>query len=135
MFKQVVSMMEVPSMTLIRKLKLYGVQFYENEPLIYSLCKPCDYSYVFSQDFKFPVLGASSILTQSMPTFFKNFIAIKHLVEETHATLDEMFSTVDETQEILEENNEDPNPHTSPRKKQKSTSSSVEDGEENQDEE
>ncbi|EIE87287.1 hypothetical protein RO3G_11998 [Rhizopus delemar RA 99-880] len=31
MFKQIVSKMEVPSVTHIRKLKLYGLQFYNNE--------------------------------------------------------------------------------------------------------
>lgn len=118
MFKHIVSKMEVPSVTLVRKLKLYGLQFYNNKAFIYSLSKPCDYSYVFVQDFEFPVLGESSILKQSMPTFFKNFSAISHLIEAVHVVLDEIFS-IDENQEVLEEIIEDPSPHVSPRKKQK----------------
>lgn len=34
MFKQVVAKMELPAMTLIRKLKLYGLQFYNNEAFV-----------------------------------------------------------------------------------------------------
>ncbi|KAL7315077.1 hypothetical protein PS15m_006575 [Mucor circinelloides] len=115
MFKHIVSRMEVPSVTLIRKLKLYGLQFYQNEVFIYSLSKPCDYSYVFVKDLQFSVLGESSISKQSMPTFLKNFPAISHLIEATHVGLDEIFS-IDENQEVLE----DPSPHVSPRKKTKS---------------
>ncbi|EPB90936.1 hypothetical protein HMPREF1544_02190 [Mucor circinelloides 1006PhL] len=118
MFKQIVSRMEVPSVTLIRKLKLYGLQFYQNEVFIYSLSKPCDYSNVFVKDSQFSVLGESSISKQSMPTFFKNFPAISHLIEATHVGLDEIFS-IDENQEVLEESSEDPSPHVSPRKKNK----------------
>ncbi|KAG1077741.1 hypothetical protein G6F42_024647 [Rhizopus arrhizus] len=119
MFKQIVSRMEVPSVTLIRKLKLYGLQFYQNEVFIYSLSKPCDYSNVFVKDSQFSVLGESSISKQSMPTFFKNFPAISHLIEATHVGLDEIFS-IDENQEVLEESSEDPSPHVLPRKKTKS---------------
>jgi hypothetical protein len=70
-----------------------------------------------------------------MPTFFKNFTAISHLTEATYVILDDMFSTVDETQDLLEEDNEDPSPHVSPRKKQKYTSSKVKDEAGSQDEE
>ncbi|KAI7899826.1 uncharacterized protein BX663DRAFT_175385 [Cokeromyces recurvatus] len=118
MFKHIVSKMEVLSVTLIRKLKLYGLQFYNNKVFIYSLSKPCVYSYVFVKDFEFSTLGEFSILKQSMPTFFKNFSAISHLIEATHDVLDEIFS-IDENQEVLEESSEDPSPHVSPRKKQK----------------
>lgn len=86
--------------------------------IVYSISKPCDYSYAFVKDFEFPALDKSSILIQSMPTFFKNFPAISRLIEETHLVLDELFS-IDESQEVLEENVDDPSPHVSPRKKQK----------------
>lgn len=48
-----------------------------------------------------------------MPTFVKNFMAVKHLVDLTQKTLDDIFSVVDETQNILEENIDDPSPHVS----------------------
>ncbi|KAL9551421.1 hypothetical protein MBANPS3_004265 [Mucor bainieri] len=98
MFKRVVSCMEVPSVTLIRKLKLFGIQFYENEVYIYSLSKPCDHSYVFSQDIKFSAISATSISSQSMPTFV---MAIKHLARSTLDTLDDILATVDEAQDTI----------------------------------
>ncbi|KAG1141229.1 hypothetical protein G6F36_015727 [Rhizopus arrhizus] len=70
-----------------------------------------------------------------MPTFFKNFTAISHLIEATYVILDYMFSTVDKTQNILEEDNEDPSPHVSPRKKRKYTSSKAKDEAGSQEEE
>lgn len=119
MFKEVVSSMEVPFVTHIRKLRLFGIQFYQNDVYIYSISKPCDHSFVFSQDLKFSAPNSASILSQSMPTFIKNFMGIKHLINSTEDTLDDIFAVVDETQDILEENIEDPSPHISPHKKQK----------------
>ncbi|KAI9483701.1 MAG: hypothetical protein EXX96DRAFT_537014 [Benjaminiella poitrasii] len=107
------------SMALVRKLKLFGLQFYNDQIFVYNLCKSCNHRYVFVQDFKFSVLGESSIFTQSMPTFFKNFYVINHLIENTCDIIDEMFGTADEFQGILEENNEGPSPYASPKKKQK----------------
>ncbi|CEP18085.1 hypothetical protein [Parasitella parasitica] len=121
MFKHIVSKLEDPSIISVRKLKLRGIQFYNNQAYIYSLSRPCD-SYVFSLDMVFPVLGQSSILHQSIPTFVKQFSAIPWLIHETHAILDDIF-TFDKSQEILEEVNDDPSPHVSPRKKQKAKNS------------
>lgn len=56
MFKYIVSKMEVPSITLIKKLRLFGLQFYDDQVYVYSFCKPCNHSYVFVQDLKFPCL-------------------------------------------------------------------------------
>ncbi|KAL0140148.1 hypothetical protein V8B55DRAFT_1563606 [Mucor lusitanicus] len=89
--------------------------------LQYTLSRPCD-SYVFSLGMVFLVLGQSSILHQSIPTFAKQFSAIPWLIHETHAILDDIF-TFDQSQEILEEINDDPSPHVSPRKKQKAKNS------------
>lgn len=61
MSKYIVSQMEVPSITMIRKLKLFGLQFYEDEVYVYSLTIPSNDFYVFSNDFKFPCLGQHSI--------------------------------------------------------------------------
>lgn len=116
MHKLVTSKMEVPSITLTKQPRLYSVQFYNNEAFVYSLSKPCSHSYVFVENHKFNVLGKDSILAQAMPTFVKNFSAIKTLVEITQAQLDTMFSFVDETQDIMQEDNQDPSPHVSPQK-------------------
>ncbi|CAO3654898.1 unnamed protein product [Mucor hiemalis] len=106
--------MEVPSVTLIKKIKLFGIQLYKDTVL----SKPCNDSYAFMKELEFPALGQYSVLHQSMPTFLKNFSAIGNLILTTNALLDEVFA-IDSTQEILEENTEDPSPHVSPHKKQK----------------
>lgn len=118
MFKYIVSKMEVPSVTLIKKLRLYGIQFYNNDVYVYSISKPCDYCYVFAQHIKYSIPGDICLLNQSLPTFSKNLYGIKYLMEETEVMLDKLFK-IDVTQDILEENNDDPSPHISPKKKQK----------------
>lgn len=121
MFKHIVSQMEVPSVTLIKKLRLFGLQFYNDQVYVYSLCKPCKHSYVFVQDFKFSCLGQSTVLAQLMPSFFKNFYAISRFIENTHDILDELLGTIDKSQDILEESSEEQSPHASPQRKQKKT--------------
>lgn len=118
MLKHIVCKMEVPSVTLIKKIKLFGIQLYKDTVYIYSLSKPCNDSYALMKELEFPALGQYSVLHQSMPTFLKNFSAIGNLILTTNALLDEVFA-IDSTQEILEENIEDPSPHFSPHKKQK----------------
>lgn len=75
--------MEVPSITLIKELKLFGLQFYSDQVFVHSFSKSCDHSYVFLNDFKFSCLRQSSVFTQSMPLFFKDFIVLILLLK-TH---------------------------------------------------
>jgi hypothetical protein len=74
--KRIVSNMEVPNVMLSRKLKLHGLQVYNNNLIMYSLSKPCKYGYVFTQDFQFSIPSSSSILCQVLPTFIKNMFSI-----------------------------------------------------------
>ncbi|KAI7893287.1 uncharacterized protein EV154DRAFT_502332 [Mucor mucedo] len=95
MFKNIVSHMEVPSKTFIRKLKLYGLQFYNGRIFVYSICKPCDHSYVFVNDYSFSSLGPSSINPQQMPSFVKNMYGILYLIENTQHILDKFLDNID----------------------------------------
>ncbi|KAI7869876.1 hypothetical protein BDF14DRAFT_1879622 [Spinellus fusiger] len=91
MFEYIVSKMEVPSVTLVKKLRLFGLQFYNDEVYVYSLCQ-------------------SSVLIQLMPSFFKNFYAISHLIENTHDILDKMLGTIDKSQDVLRRKQRTPKP-------------------------
>jgi hypothetical protein len=118
MYKYIASKMEVPSLTLLKELKWFGLQVYDNKMHVYSLSKPCEHSYVFSQDVCFPVLDNKSILSHSLPTFIKNITVINDIIKTTRDILDKLF-TVDDEQEVLNEYQQVVSPHQSPHKKQK----------------
>lgn len=72
MFKHFVSQMEAPSVTLVRKLRLYGVQFYDGTVYVYSLSKPSDHNYfLLRKDSKFNCLVQSTLLRNLI--YFNSF--------------------------------------------------------------